>query len=268
MAVSRVGILGEGITQGPVVVPIHVARPALHRHHLELGAEAMVLVEQPRQLADRHAVAHGHAIKPDEGFVAGLQGRAFDGDAADRIGPVADDDRDSGTRGGTQAIGNGVYEGVDARADVLDVDHQHVDQREHLLCRLARLAVQREDRHVAPRILAVRRLDHVVLEVRAESVLRPEDGGQRPVGRCGQAIDNVLEIAVDRGVIGEHADAQALQARGGEQPICAEQHGSGAAAQEGGPAPEIKLRHWASPDFKAICLCAAAGGFETSIMLW
>ena len=83
-----------------------------------------MLVEQPRQLADRHAVAHGHAVKPDKGFVAGLQGWAFDGDAADRIGPIADDDRDSGTRRGTQAIGNGVDESVDARANILDVDHQ------------------------------------------------------------------------------------------------------------------------------------------------
>jgi len=39
-------------------------------------------------------------------------------------------------------------------------------------------------------------------------------------------------------------------------------------AQRGGAAPEIKLRHWASPGFKVFCLRAAAGGFETSLMLW
>ena len=229
----------------------------------------MVLVEQPRQLADRHAVPHGHAVTARRR----IRSRARASGLRLATPPIGLGRSQTmtgmpGTRRGAQAIGHGVDEGVDARADVLEVDHQHVDQREHLLRRLARLAVQREDRHVAPRILAVRRLDHVVLQVGAEAVLRPENGGQRPVGRCGQAIDNVLEIAVDRGVIGEHADAQALQARRGEQPICAEQHGSGAAAQEGGPPPEIKLRHWASPDFKVFCLCAAAGGFETSIMLW
>ena len=40
------------------LIEIHVAAPALHLHDLEVRADAEVLVEQARQLADRHAVPH------------------------------------------------------------------------------------------------------------------------------------------------------------------------------------------------------------------
>ena len=79
MAVSSVGMLGDGITQGTIGrVPIHVARPALHRHDFELGVDAVMLVEQPRKLGDGHAVAHRHAELADEEFKAGLERRPFD----------------------------------------------------------------------------------------------------------------------------------------------------------------------------------------------
>ena len=83
-------------------------------------------------------------------------------------------------------------------------------------------------------------------------MLRPEDRGERPVRRGGEEIDDVAELAVDRGGIGEHADAEPIQARGGEQPFGAEQHGSGGVTRKGGQAREIRLRHWASPDFKVL----------------
>ena len=254
MAVSSVGMLGEGITQGrPVVVPIHVARPALHRHDLELGAEARCSLNSRASSPTVMPWRIGMRIQPDEGFVARLQRRTFDRDAADRIGAVADDDGDAGARGGAQAIGHGVDEGVDARADILDVDHEHVDQRQHLRGRLARLAVEREDRHVAARILRVRRLDHVVLQVRAEAVLRTEDRGERPVRRGGEPIDDMAEVTVDRGGIGEHADAQAVQARRGEQPFGAEQHGSGAVARKGGR-PGNQTASLGLPRFQGVLL--------------
>ncbi len=49
------------------------------------------LVEQPRELADRHAVAHRDRVLTDEGFEACFEHRAFDGHAADRIRAVAHD---------------------------------------------------------------------------------------------------------------------------------------------------------------------------------
>ena len=49
-----------------------------HRHDLELGADAEVIVEEPRQLADRHAVPHRDRILADERLEPALEHRAFD----------------------------------------------------------------------------------------------------------------------------------------------------------------------------------------------
>ena len=49
------------------------------------------LVEEPRELADRHAVPHRDRIQADERLEARLEHRALDRDAADRVRPVADD---------------------------------------------------------------------------------------------------------------------------------------------------------------------------------
>jgi hypothetical protein len=49
---------------------------------------------------------------------------------------------------------------------------------EHLSRWLARLAVERVDRNAAYLVVRMPRLDHVVLDVRSEPVLRAEDGRQ------------------------------------------------------------------------------------------
>ena len=224
MAVSSVGTLGEGSTQGrSVVVPVHVARPALHGHHLELGADPLVEVE--RQLGDGHPVPHRHAELADEDSRSPARASAPRPAPADGIGPVGDDDRLAGPCHRPQAVGHRVDEGVDAGADVLQVDDQHVDEAQHLGGRLARLTVEREDRDVAPRVLVVRRLDHVVLQVRPIPVLRPEDGRERVVGRDAQPLGDMAEVVVDRGRIGDDADAEPVQARRGEECFGAELHG-------------------------------------------
>ena len=43
----------------------------------------------------------------------------------------------------------------------------------------------------------MRRLDHVVLHIGAESVLRPEDGRQRDIRRRGEPVDDVQEAAIE-----------------------------------------------------------------------
>ncbi len=116
-------------------------------------------------------------------------------------------------RRGAQAIGHGIDVGIDARADVLEVDDEHVDEIEHLRRRLAGLAVEREDRHVAARVGAVRRLDHVVLEIGAEAVLRAEDGGELEVRRFGKLVDHVAEGVIDGSRVSQDADAEPVEAR-------------------------------------------------------
>jgi hypothetical protein len=45
-------MLGEGITHGsPGLVGVHVTPPAFHRHHFELSADRVDLVEETGQLA-------------------------------------------------------------------------------------------------------------------------------------------------------------------------------------------------------------------------
>ena len=61
------------------VVPVHLARPAFHRHDLEVGANP--LVEVQRQLRDRHAVPHRHPELPDEPLESRLERRPFDAQA-------------------------------------------------------------------------------------------------------------------------------------------------------------------------------------------
>ena len=56
------------------------------------GADAEVVVEEPRELADRHAVAHRDRIQPDERLESRNEHRAFDVHAANRVRPIADDD--------------------------------------------------------------------------------------------------------------------------------------------------------------------------------
>ncbi len=144
-------------------------------------------------------------------------------------------------RCGAQAIGHGVDVGVDAGADVLQVDDEHVDEVEHLGRRLAGLAIQREDRDAAARVGAVRRLDHVVLEIGAEAVLRPEDRGEFEGRRFGELIDHMAEGVVDGRGVGQDADAQPVEARGGDQPFGTEQHGVSARGRKGGGMPPRAL---------------------------
>ena len=84
------------------------------------------------------------------------------------------------------------------------------------------------------RIVEVRRLDHVVLLVAAQTVLRPEGRGQPDVAAGGQRVERMGQVRGERGGMGEQGDALALQRgaqRGvGEQPVDAEDHGRHAAA--------------------------------------
>ena len=102
----------------------------------------------------------------------------------------------------------------------------------HRVGRPAHLAVQAEHRDAEGRIVEVGRLDHVVLLVAAQAVLRAERGGELDVAAGGQRIERMGQVARDRGGMGEQRHAPALQRRAqgrvGEQPVDAEFHGASA----------------------------------------
>ena len=68
-------------------------------------------------------------------------------------------------------------EGVDAAAEVLQVEQEHVGRAHHLPGRTAHLAVKAEHRNAVGRIGLVRGLDHIVLLVALQPMLRAEGGG-------------------------------------------------------------------------------------------
>ena len=83
------------------------------------------------------------------------------------------------------------------------------------------------------RIVEVRRLDHVVLLVAAQAVLRTECGGELHLRQLGERVERVLEAARQRSRMGEQRDALALErlAELGllDQAVNAESHGSSSA---------------------------------------
>jgi hypothetical protein len=172
-----------------------------------------VLVEEPRGLADGEAVAHRDRELPDKRRVRRVERRALHAYAADRVRPIADHHADPVRVRRPQAVGERVDVGVDPRPDVLQIHDEHVDPREHLGGRLARFAVERVDGEPPLRIARVRRLDHVLLQIRVEAVLRPEQRRQRPVARAEQPVGRVHEARVDRRGIADERDPAAVDER-------------------------------------------------------
>jgi hypothetical protein len=154
----------------------------------------------------------------DERFEARFEHGPLDRHASDRVRPVADDHRHIVPLRCPQAVGHGVDVGVDPGADILKVDHDRVQAGEHLGGRLARFTVERVDGHLPSRVLGVGRLDHVLLQVRPEAVLRAEDGADPDAGRLG-AFDDVLEAGVDRRRVAHEAYRAATQQLAVEQDI-------------------------------------------------
>jgi hypothetical protein len=142
-------MLGEGITQGRPVLSAYISR----RH-------PFILI-----LANRHTVPHGNRKLADERLESPCKKRPFNLDAANRIRPIAHDYRNAVARGGAQAVGHRVDVGVDPGADILEIDHQHVDLAQHFSSRFPRLAVERVNGDATRGILGVRRFHHVVLDV-------------------------------------------------------------------------------------------------------
>ena len=137
-------------------------------------------IEQHRQLADRHPVSHWNRklTRRTTGSPSSRTGPSTSC-AADRIRAIAHHDGQAMPAGGLQAVGHRIDIGVDARADVLQVDDQRVETGKHAGVRLTRVAVQREHAHATRIVLRVRRLDHVFLKVRSKAVLGTEQGADR-----------------------------------------------------------------------------------------
>ena len=86
-------------------------------------------------------------------------------------------------------------ERVDSAADVLQIDEQNVKGIHHFRRRPAYFTVKAEDRDAVHGIDVVPRLDHVVLLVPAQAVLRAERRAQAYVAERRQRIEGMDKVA-------------------------------------------------------------------------
>ncbi len=84
------------------------------------------------------------------------------------------------------------------------------------------------------RIVEVRRLDHVVLLVAAQAVLRTEGSGELDVAACGERVERMRQVLRDRRRMREQRHALARERRAqrgfGDKPVNAEFHDGTAGA--------------------------------------
>ena len=136
-------------------------------------------------------MTHRNRIHADERLEPGPEHHPFNCDTADWIRPIAHDDFDAMSPRRLEAVRHRVDVGVDADADVLEIDDQDVDPAQHLCRWFARFAVERIHRHAPDVVARMPRLDHVVLDVRPEAVLRAEQRRQSRARMSGEPVGDV-----------------------------------------------------------------------------
>jgi hypothetical protein len=225
----RLAALGLGLIQtrsgGQPKPGASSGLPALHLDHAIIDVELEVIDEPAAELAERQAVAHRHRPGADEALPARAQRQPFDR-AARGIGPVEHPDALAVLGRGFEHVEQRRDEGVDAAAEVLQVDQDRVERAHRLAGRAAHLAVEAEHRDAVDRIGEVVGLDHIVLLVAAQPMLRAEGGGEVHAGG-GERVEAVGEVAGDGRGVREQARRACLRAaaqlRLGEQPVDSEQ---------------------------------------------
>ena len=166
--------------------------------------------EPVRELAERESVPHRQRTGADEALPPGSQAQTFDRPAG-RIRPIEHPHGLAVRRSGFEHIAQRGDEGVDAAAEVLQIDQQHVEGVHHRARRAAHFAIETEDGHAVHRVVEGRRLDHVVLLVAAQAVLRAERGRELELAERGQRIERMREIRRHGCGMREHRDAFSAQ---------------------------------------------------------
>ena len=184
--------------------------PPLHFYDVAIDFETKSVHEPLRRLAQREPVAHRQRSRTHKTLPARAQPQPLDRTAR-RVGPVQHADRLAPLGGCFENVAQRRDEGVDAAAQILQVDQQHVEAVHHRRARASDFPVQAEHRDLAHRVGEVRRFDHVVLLVPAQPVLRAERSNQVEVLERRERVQRVHQIARHRRRMREQRHAAARQ---------------------------------------------------------
>ena len=209
----QVGCVRAGVDPGPLAErPAEAGAgfglPVAHGNDLPVEVELQRAHEPAGELAQGEAVAHRQRAGADETLPARAQGQPFDRPARG-VRTVEDIDALAVRGGGFEHVAQGGDEGVDAAAEVLQVDQQDVESLHHRRGRPPDFAVEAEDRDAVDGVEVIGGFDHVVLLVAAQPVLRPEGGAEAEVGAGGERVEGVREVGADAGRMGEQGEALA-----------------------------------------------------------
>ena len=167
--------------------------------------------EKLRGLAEREAVPVGDGIATDKRLKARIRQTTLDAQAAQRIGPVADDHRDAVAHRAIQGSAQCREVGVRAAANILKIEHEDVQPFEHRRRWSGRGSVKRINRDPGTRI----RVGGDVAaswDIAAHSVFWSEKRHKRHAGRAAQRVDGRrLSVGSDSGRIGHQPDAKTVQ---------------------------------------------------------
>jgi hypothetical protein len=190
-------MFGEVLTHGS---------PA-NRNHAEIDVDVALFAKHARELADGHSVPDGKRVERGECRLA-FKHRSFNRFAADRIHAIEHDELDLrvGCRFHRESHRRDVR--VEARADVLHVEHERVEIRELFARGLSPVAVQAVNRKSARRIAIVR---DVRVGVAANSVLGTEERHECDAGRAAQHVDRRIAGVIDAALIRDQAEPHSAQ---------------------------------------------------------
>ena len=192
------------------VGPDHRASPAVHAHDAQLRADAEPVVEERRELADRHSMAHRNRVEADERFVGGLEDRSFDRRRRSGLGRSSTQNSLPNCFRALHRVGHRRDVRVRARADVLNVEEQNVDAVEHRRARMAGGAVEAVDRQVRLRV-DVGGDRRARAAVAAKAVFGRIDRFDANLPVVQDRVDDRFEARRDAALIGDDADRAAAE---------------------------------------------------------
>lgn len=192
-------------------IEVLIAGPVLDRDDGEVEVEFVFGIEHVGEFSDRHAVADGDGVMAGEVFFSLVDG-SVDGETADGIDAIEDEEGEIVFRGGFHGEAHGRDIGVEAGADILNIEDERIEAGELIGGGFAAVfAVKAVDGEAS---FGVGFVVDVFIGFAADAVFGAEEGDEVDVGGLVEEVDGGGAGAIAAGVIGD--EAEALVFEGGE----------------------------------------------------